>query len=158
MIEIEEVARIISKKHGESTPCRVCLELAGEICQLFEPEPDSDRLLTEGETKSVRKEHRFLSKIPYGVLEKYLKAQRDLTASFYQANIEEIFKKIEDYIIESRRKWAEKLNTQKQIKPNDKVTQINIGGKLKAFQQVLNKVQSLKGRVSENDRERYSFN
>ena len=44
----DKIAAIISSKHGEKTPCRICCELAEEIYALF-PKAGEDGLI-EGET------------------------------------------------------------------------------------------------------------
>ncbi len=69
-----------------------------------------------------------------------------LTDAECQAKIREIFEEIEDYIIESRRKLKDERDNRKKIEPNDISNQIILGSKLKAFQQVLDKLQSIKRR------------
>ena len=51
--------------------------------------------------------------------------------------------KLKEYIIDCRRKVKERKQLQKLHKPNDIASQIIFGAKAKAFQQVLDKLNSM---------------
>ncbi len=74
--------------------------LAEEICQLLSPKPDKNRLLSPKQAvELLTKEECELFKPVLSRLPEYLKrtleAQRDLIASYYQAQLKEIKEEIE---------------------------------------------------------------
>ena len=53
--------------------------------------------------------------------------------------------RLREYIIDCRRKVKEQKQLQKLHKPNDIASQIILGAKAKAFQQVIDKMYSIRG-------------
>lgn len=71
--------------------------------------------------------------------------------SFALGIVERIFKEIEDYLITVRRGLQNKRASLIKNKPKEIAGAINLGAKLKAFQQVIDKVQALKKKEAHND-------
>ena len=97
MDRIEKAARIISKWHGEKdTACDVCHKIAGEINQLYEPQPDQSRLLTNKEIVDA-KELALSGKVTYSGEMAIAKAQLAKDDTRIEALIEAC-KEARDYL------------------------------------------------------------
>lgn len=67
----------------------------------------------------------------------------DFGLSCYEIAYTMALGEIEQYVVERRQRLADKKRIQKESDPEDIASQINLGAKMKAFQQVIDKIRSL---------------
>ncbi len=78
-------------------------------------------------------------------------AQRDADHLHYMGVVREIFEELEDWVIKRRTELQDRKTGHGYSKPADIQTQQSLGGKIKSYQEMVGKLQSLKSRFLEGE-------